>query len=150
MDDPRRRRRSQPGGTLALLDLIEEHKGAIEYDWRTRFQKPAKIIGTEKMTYGEAWRLVHILAGDPSSQIATALGAWSHPVTREDIVLRDLFDLQQAVAMAGSKKKPTPYPRPWPTKVSKGLAPGADITQDQILDALRAAGHDGALPASMN
>jgi hypothetical protein len=109
-----------------------------------------RVIGTKRMTYGEAWRQTFILMGDPSSQVAAALGGWEHPVSRLDLVLRDLYDLQHMKAAAGSKKTPKPYPRPWPLKVSQGFAPGADVTQSQILDALRAAGHDAALPASLN
>lgn len=146
MDVARRRRRGLAPPILTLLDLLAEHRGAFEHDWRTRFQLSIRVIGTKKMTYGEAWRHAFILMGDPSSQIAAALGGWSHPVDRVDIVIRDLFDLQQAVAMAGSKKNPKPYPRPWPDRTSRSLAPGANVTQAQILDALRAAGHTAGMP----
>jgi hypothetical protein len=62
------------------------------------------------MPYGEAFRLVTILAADPSSQIAARLGGWVHPITRADMTMRDLFDLQHA---SKSKHRPDPYPRPW-------------------------------------
>lgn len=102
------------------------------------------------MTYGEAWRQTFILMGDPSSQVAAALGGWDHPVDRLDMVIRDLYDLQHMVAAAGSKKTPKPYPRPWPEKKTRRAAPGADVTQAQVLAALRGAGHTAALPMSAN
>lgn len=65
------------------------------------------------MSWGEALRLCEVLASDPSSHVAAAIGRWDHPVSREQAVLMDLFDLQHA---AKSKKKPKPYPRPWPAE----------------------------------
>jgi hypothetical protein len=141
MDDAWRRRWGDTPPILTLLDLLAEHRGAFEYDWRTRFQLSVRVIGTKAMTYGEAWRQTFILMGDPSSQIAAALGGWDHPVDRADLVLRDLYDLQHAKAMAGSKKNAKPYPRPWPEVKTRRQAPGADVTQEQIFEALRSAGH---------
>lgn len=102
------------------------------------------------MTYGEAWRQTFILMGDPSSQVAAALGGWDHPVDRLDLVIRDLFDLQHQIGAAGSKKAPKPYPRPWPEVKTRRQAPGVDVTQEQVLAALRSAGHTAALPMSAN
>jgi len=62
------------------------------------------------MTYGEALRLITVLASDPSSQITAGLAGWAHPVSRVDLTLRDLYDLQY---MSKAKHKPQPYPRPW-------------------------------------
>ena len=95
------------------------------------------------MSFGEAIRLTSVLAGDPSSQVAASLGGWAHPISREDITLRDLYDLQH---MSKAKRKPKAYPRPWPKQVKKRLKPGADLTQDQIIAALRFAGHTAPLP----
>lgn len=116
MDGARRRRRSEPGEILTLLDLIEEHKGAFEYDWLTRFQAPIGIIGTKRMTYGKAWRMVEILLGDMSSQIAAAVSGWSSPISRTDATLRDLYDLQYRTK-AG--RKAVDYPRPWDERGKK-------------------------------
>lgn len=79
------------------------------------------------MTYGEALRLTTVLAADPSSQIAAGLAGWAHPVTRADLTLRDLYDLQY---MSKAKHKPPPYPRPWDKQPERT---GADtsLTVDQ-------------------
>lgn len=103
-----------------LLDLLAEHRGAFEYDWRTRFHLSADTIGTRKMPWGEAYRLSEILLGDPSSMLGAALAGWQYPLTRGELTLRDLYDLQHR---SKSKRKPKPYPRPWdkkPVKIGGG------------------------------
>ena len=74
------------------------------------------------MSFGEAIRLVSVLSADPSSQVCASVAGWSHPVTRTDLTLRDLFDLQHATK---SKRKPKPYSRPWdqrPTRTGSGTS----------------------------
>lgn len=95
------------------------------------------------MTYGEAWRLLRLLALDSSSQVAAAFSGWNHPVTTEAKVLMDLFDLQH---QSKSKSKPKPYPRPWPDRNRTRTAPDPRLSQDEIIAALRRAGHTAPLP----
>jgi hypothetical protein len=95
------------------------------------------------MTYGEAWRVLSVLGRDPSSWVAASLSGWQTPVTQESAVLMDLFDLQHA---SKSKHKPKPYPRPWPDRTKTRTAPAAHLTQDEIIAALRAAGHTAPIP----
>jgi len=74
------------------------------------------------MSYGEAWRLMEILIADPSSQLAAAVAGWAYPVTRAELTLRDLYDLQHR---SKSRRKPKPYPRPWdpqPKQIGKGTS----------------------------
>lgn len=128
------------GGILALLDLIEEHRGAIEYDFRTRFSGlPAGIYSVpEAMGWGEALRLVRILRSDPSSQIATAVEEWKYPLSREAAIFADLYDLEYAKTGAKGRK---PYPRPFDTKGSTqtwGNAGGRSV--DEVLSILHSHG----------
>lgn len=95
-----------------LRGLHLEHRGAFEYDWRTRFQMSLKSIG-QGMSWAEALRLTQILMEDPASQIAAATAGWQYPLSREGLAIRDLYDLQHR---SKSRKKPKPYPRPWDTK----------------------------------
>lgn len=97
---------------MALADLIDAHRGAFEYDWRTRFnqERGLSIVGTHRMSWGEAYRLTEILAADPGARVASALAGWEHPASRDLMALMDLFDSSEA-ARAGRKAKP--YPRPW-------------------------------------
>lgn len=53
-----------------------------------------------------------ILAADPSSQVCAALAGWAHPISREDMVLRALFDLTHK-ANAKNPKSAKPMQRPW-------------------------------------
>ena len=46
------------------------------------------------MGWGEAWRLMDVLLTDPSSHVAAAVAGWDYPLSREDITMRDLYDLQ--------------------------------------------------------
>lgn len=94
------------------------------------------------MTYGEAWRLMLLLLNDPSSQVCAASVGWSHPITRADVTMRDLYDLQH---QSKSEKKVKAYPRPWPERTKTRTSPSADLTQEQVVAALRFAGHTANL-----
>lgn len=97
----------------------------------------------DRMPWGEAWRLTHILASDPSSYVAAALGEWAHPVTREWLVLADLIDVFVA-SRPRKGRRPKPYTRPWPDR-SKSR-PRPTVEPEVAIAALRAAGHTAALP----
>lgn len=128
--------------------MIDAHKGAFEYDWRTRFHEPLTVVGCS-MSFGEALRLTQILANDPGSQVGASLSGWSYAADRSDLALRDLFDLTHQIAWAKGGRKgktPDPYPRPWPSKDSKHIKPRPDLTQDEVIAALRMAGHTAPLP----
>lgn len=85
--------------------------------------------------------MLTVLAADTTSQIAVALAGWKYPVSREAMVLADLFDMQLG---SKSKKKPAPYPRPWVKDGSsverKGNAAGR--SKAQVRDILNAHGHN--------
>lgn len=79
---------------------------------------PPGSIGTDEMPWTEAVMHARILRSDPSSAIAAALEGWDNPISREALVLMDLFDLDHAVA--AGKKKPAPHPgRPFSMDASK-------------------------------
>lgn len=91
------------------------------------------------MTWGETWRLLGVLAEDPSSHTAAAIAGWAHPVTHEYLALADLFD---AFVRANSRKgrHPRPYPRPWDASRRKRFG-RATRPQAEIRAALAARGH---------
>lgn len=131
-------RRGDPGGILTLLDTIEEHRGAVEYDWRSRFHLPITCI-PDGMGYGEAWRLLRIVAADPSSQTAAAISGWAFPLDR---AAQTLAVVAENVARNGGDKRWT-YPRPWDEK-PKALG-SARMTPRQMrafLDEHRATPHE--------
>lgn len=120
--------------------MIDRHRGAFEYDWRARFHLPVSVVG-KAMSWGEALRLTGILLSDPSSQVAAQYSGWDHPLSRELILLLDLFDLGGYWA-AGKKHEPHPM-RPVVKKKRKAPV----LSQAQILKVLRDAGHTLPDPA---
>ena len=133
-------RRRWAGGILGLLDLIDEHRGALDYDFRARFPGLSNGVASmpDEVGWDEGIRLVRILGGDPSSQIAAAMNEWPHPVSHTDVILMDLWDMTAAAAHAGSKKQPPKYPRVWKVKgdtFRRGNAAGR--TPEQVMAILR-------------
>lgn len=99
------------------------------------------------MSWGEALRLTERLSVDTESHVAVALAGWEHPVSRVALTLMDKYDFDHTVLwVQGGKKgqKPKPYPRPWPTPGKRKTAP--TVTQEQVVAALRFAGHAGPIP----
>lgn len=102
------------GGIRALLDLIEEHRGALEYDWRSRFGLALAVVGTDAMCWGEAYRLTLVLLNDPTSQLCAAAGRWRTPWSRDSEMLALLVE----IGLRSNAKHPgqvRPLPRPWTT-----------------------------------
>lgn len=99
------------------------------------------------MTWGEAVRHTNRLVNDPSSAVAVALNGWEYPVTFEAIAVMNLFDLMHEIAWAqggGKGARPKPHPRPWPKQTTKLAKP--TVSQDEVIAALRLAGHMGPIP----
>lgn len=112
----------------------------MEYDFATRFDKPLEIIG-DGWTWGKSIRMVKILRADPSSALAAAIEGWDHPISREALILMDIFDLDHAI---NSKKTPKPHSgRPWKQdderRERRGNAAGR--TREQVVAILRRFGH---------
>lgn len=93
-----------------LLDLAEKHRGAVEYDWRTRFHIGFHSVPLG-MSWGEAWRMVQILLADPSSHLGAEFRQWDYPISREDMTLRTLYDLQHQ--SKAKRRNVPPLSRPW-------------------------------------
>ena len=132
------------GGRFGLLGVVRYHRGAVEYDLRSRFGLSLADVGA-RVTITEASRLVTLLASDPSSQVGAALMGLDYPVSREQIVLMDLYDLTAQVNSDPKKPKPKPYPRPLKSTDTRVAKP--DVPQEVVLAALREAGHTN-LPAA--
>lgn len=132
------------GGIFGLLGLIAAHRGAVEYDWRTRFGLGLDDIGVDQ-SLQEAARLAEILREDPSSAISAVLRGWEHPVSREALVLMDVFDLNHMVAAGGKKVKPhAGRPGQQGRKVEKRGK--TTLSREEALALLRSAGHTAPEP----
>lgn len=126
------------GGILGLLDLIEEHRGAVEYDWRSRFGLGLAASVPSVVGWGEAVRLVRVLASDPSSQLAAALQGWAYPLERTGWMLADLIDVQ--IAKSGAKRA-TPYPRPTPSRRRQKWGDTGGRSRAEVVSILNQLGH---------
>src|SRR5690606_28322185 len=107
----------EPPGIITLVNLIDQHTTAFEYDWRTRFGLPLRAVFTGDMTWREAWKLTLALLGDPSSRVAASVAGWSEPWDREALILADLYDrFVEANTAKKDQGKIKPYPRPFDTR----------------------------------
>jgi hypothetical protein len=88
------------------------------------------------MSYGEAVRLVGVLAADPSSHLAASLNDWSAPRSVEWLVLADLFD----AFVRANYRKAQRYPRPFLDggAVRRGKT---NLNRAQVIDLLNRHGH---------
>ena len=96
------------------------------------------------MSVGEAHRLALELMGDPASHVGAAMAGWDHPLSREGIAILDLWDL--LLWSHPRKGNPKPHPRPYKERTTTRAKPATTLTQDEIVEALRGAGHAGPLP----
>lgn len=129
--------RRDAGGILALLELIEEHRGALEYDWRTRFHVGLDRLPVE-MSYGEAYRQVLNLANDPSTMFSAKLGGLTHPVTREWLALADLIEMT-AHAAGDAKYRYPKRPNPGEAADTSRVGDTGGRSPAEVMALLRAA-----------
>jgi hypothetical protein len=125
--------RHTTGGILKLREIIAEHTSEIAYDFRNRFNLSIFDVGDE-FTWLEAVHLVAILLRDMASWTHASVVEWDYPVSREWIVSAHTYDLLAAV---NTKKKPKPYPAPWPEVGTNKI--GGKIKQDRktVIERLR-------------
>jgi hypothetical protein len=94
------------------------------------------------MGWSEAWRLTRQLLTDTSSHVAVAMLGWQHPLSRDGLILADLWDLTAAVAPL--KRRPKPYPRPSDPAPTR-MGDASKHSQRAIRAALAARGHGRVL-----
>lgn len=133
--------RRPPGKIRAVLRLLEDHPAEITYDWRERFGLGAAAIFDGRVSWEEAWMLTRQLLADPTSRLAAAHAGWDHPMSREAMLLADLWDLTVAANTDKKKGRPKPYPRPFKRKGQSRRSARPTVGQDQIDAALRARGY---------
>lgn len=131
--------RGEPGGIVGLLELIEEHRAAVRYDWRTRFHRGLDESVPDDIGWSEALDLVRVLRADPSSYTAAALEGWDYPLDRNGWMLADLIDVQGS-SKAGKKWKAYHRPLKSPDKTQRwGDAGGR--SRAAVVELLNSLGH---------
>jgi hypothetical protein len=134
--------RGPPGKIRGVLRLIEQHPAALAYDFRARFGLPITSVFDGRMGWEEAWQLVQELAADPTSHLAAAVAGWDHPMSREALILADLFDLTVAANTDKRRRgRSKSYPRPFKRKGASTRSAKPTVDQSAIDAALRARGH---------
>lgn len=109
------------GGIRRFLGVVAAHRGAVEYDFRSRFGLALSDIGTA-ITITEAARLTMILASDASSRTGAAIEGWPRPVTHEEVALAAIFGLWAS----------KPYPMPWDKPKSTVVGRGGGMRPDEF------------------
>lgn len=130
------------GGIVGLILLLEEHRAALRYDWRTRFGRGLDESVPDDIGWDEALDLVRILRSDPSSMLAAAIEGWGQPHSHTDLILMRQYELTQAAAGA---KKTSPYPTaPWANgnKSTQRFGKTDGRSRDEVVAILRAHGHE--------
>lgn len=115
------------GGSAALLELIEEHKSALTFDFRRYFKVPLSEVG-ESIPFGEAWLLILELRNES--------GSHTHMLRHgfvETGSLADFAAIHHAEwYMNGHREKNTPQiqlPRLWLPP-----DPNADVTPERRVE----------------
>ncbi len=100
------------GGILRLLDLVEEHRPSLRFDFRDRFGLSLDDIGTT-YTYGEAFDLVDGLRATRGTHTHAAAARWKYPMTRAEISLQTI-EISFANVHRDVKVHPQPFTADWP------------------------------------
>lgn len=117
------------GGIVWLLKFGADHPSAIRADFRSRFGLSFDEAGTT-YSWREAVYLVQALLGDTTSLSQSSLHGWKYPVTREWMMLTELYDLTVRIHSKGGKAKPVP--RPWPDPEAKRVGVTTHSREDVI------------------
>lgn len=105
-----------PGGSVALLRFVEEHRAAIRFDFRDRFGISADDIG-DTVSFGEAIDLIDELAVEMGTHLQASMDGWQWPASWSEINQAQLTEAYFNVHR-DEKKRPQPFvvPMPWPGK----------------------------------
>lgn len=112
-----------PGGIFRLLDLVEEHRAALRFDFRDRFHESLDELGVT-VRYGEAIDLVEGLLETRGTRVHAAVRDWAYTMTRDQQLMQLLVELYAEVHR-DPKKRSTPMSLGWPWPDE------ADVTEEE-------------------
>lgn len=105
---------SLPGGSAALLELIEEHRAALRFDFRRYFGVSLDDVGLT-IPFGEAIDLVNELKREWGSHLNAAIAEWDFPATYGEII--GAMHLESALNQFRAEgSKPATVLKPWRDK----------------------------------
>ena len=122
------------GGIISVTTILSEHSDAITYDLLTKTKYSLDDVGGA-LSWGTLYSFIKGLGADSAyaSELANRRG-WES-TTKTNIILADIFDILQVIAvmLGGNKNKFKPYPRPWRAeeedkeKIGKDALPADDL-----------------------
>lgn len=124
-----REERGPPGGTVALLAFVEEHRAALRFDFRHRFPGIAdgiNGIGTSVL-FGEALDLVVGLLKETGSHLVAEIVGLTRPLSWADIAVITLTE-SYLNAHRDPKKSPKPFTL---FEIWEKQDPNADVTPER-------------------
>lgn len=119
-----REERGAPGGTAAVLSLIDEYEAALTWDFRRYFSVPVSSIGTE-VGWHEAFLLMQELAHETGSHLHAAFAGLLDAGSQAD---RALISLATFVvnAFRDTEKYPKPLTLAHPFRDPDEVPPATD------------------------
>jgi hypothetical protein len=112
------------GGSQALLELIEERRSVLTFDFRRYFNLPLSTVG-ESVTHGEAILLIRELQRESGSHTHMAVYGLTETASLADLagILHAQKDLNRGLPRG---KKPVTLPFPW-----EQPDPNANVTPER-------------------
>lgn len=104
--------RGAPGGIVRLLDVVEEHRAALRFDFRDRFGLSLDDAG-DRYSFGEAIDLTLELLAEQGTRSHAAVRGWAYPLSLTDQWLQQMVEILGAVHR-DTKKQPQPITFGWP------------------------------------
>ena len=122
------------GGIISVATILSEHSDAITYDLLTKTKYSLDDVGGA-LSWSTLYSFIKGLGADSAyaSELDNRRG-WES-TTKTNVILADIFDILQviAVCLGGNKNKFKPYPRPWRAededkeKIGKEALPADDL-----------------------
>ncbi len=110
-----------PGGIVRLLDVVEEHRAALRFDFRDRFGLSLDDAG-DGYTFGEAIDLTLELLDEQGTRSHAAVRGWSYPLSWSSQMLQHLVEIN-ARWWRPTGSPPLSLGWPWPQQ--------SDVTDEE-------------------
>lgn len=103
------------------------HRGAFDYDLRSRLRLSARQVEEGDLSWNDAVALTRELIRDPYSHSFAALAGYEFVPAPEDVQFYNWVDATAQMNHRSGKVAPTPAKRPW---VGTGVSKVGPVTED--------------------